>query len=127
MSPLHFSTSPWEKKAAFSRGNRKGNRIEIAGTAAIDEGKIVAPYDAAAQSHFIFKRMIHAVESLGGTKEDIIRTRIYITRIEDSEAIATIHHEYFDGIFPVTTMIQISGLVDPALVVEMEASAEITS
>jgi enamine deaminase RidA (YjgF/YER057c/UK114 family) len=121
----HFSDSAWEEKAQFCRALSYGGLIYVAGTAALDARGVVAPGDAEVQARFILEKIETAVKALGGRRETILRTRMFVTRKSDADAVAAAHASFFKGIYPVTTMVFIDGLVDENLVVEIEAEAAI--
>lgn len=111
----------WEKVAGFSRAMRVGNQILVAGTTATGPEGIIGKDDPAEQMHFILDRIEKAIEQLGGTIEDVVRTRIYVSNIKHWEIVAKIHGEKFQTIRPVTTLVK-AGLVGDCLV-EVEAEA----
>lgn len=119
----HFSGSKWEKIVGYARAQRVGPFIEVAGTTASDGQEIYGEKDAYAQTVFILNRIISAVEALGGSKADIIRTRMYVTNIDDWEKIGKAHGEFFSEVCPASTMVEVSRLIDPKLLVEIEATA----
>lgn len=113
--------TPWEEIAGFSRAIRVGNRILVSGTTATDVGGIVGKGDPTKQTHFILNRIEQAMQKLGGTLKDVIRTRIYVSDIQHWEAVAKIHGEKFKEIKPVNTLVE-ARLVGECLV-EIEAEA----
>jgi enamine deaminase RidA (YjgF/YER057c/UK114 family) len=122
------SGSPFESIAGFCRAVQIGNTIAVAGTAPLDpNGKTVAPGDPAAQARRCFEISARALEELGAGLEDVIRTRVFLTRIQDWEAVAAVHGEFFREIRPVCTMLQVSTLIDPEWLVETEMDAIVTS
>jgi len=122
------SGSPFETSVGFSRAVQIGNIIAVSGTAPIGpDGKTVAPGDAASQARRCFEISIAALEELGATPDDIIRTRMMLTRIEDWEAVARVHGEFFGEIRPASTMIQVATLIDPQWLIETEMDAVIAS
>ena len=121
------SGSPYESIIGISRAVRAGGFICVAGTAPLDaEGRTVAPGDAAAQARRCFEIVARALESLGAGLSDVVRTRILLTRIEDWEAVARVHGEFFRDVRPVNTVMQVSRFIDPDWLVEVEADAVIT-
>lgn len=117
-----FSTgTSWEEIAGFSRAIRVGNQIFVAGTTASGPEGIIAKGDPAKQMHFILDRIEQAIVKLGGTLNDVVRTRIYVNDINDWEIVAKIHGDKFRLIRPVNTLVQV-GLVGECLV-EVEAEA----
>jgi enamine deaminase RidA (YjgF/YER057c/UK114 family) len=118
------SGSPYEPRIGISRGVRAGRIIAIAGTAPIGaDGKTVAVGDAAAQARRCFEIVQAALEQLGAALADVTRTRILLTRIEDWEAVALVHGEFFKDIRPACTMMQVARFIDPDWLVEIEADA----
>lgn len=124
MHKLVSSGSPYEKTIGFSRAVRVGNVITVAGTAPIGpDRKTVAPHDPAAQTRRCLEIIRGAIEQAGGRLENVVRTRIMLTRIEDWEAVGAVHGEFFGDVRPASTMLQVSRLVDPQWRVEIEADA----
>jgi enamine deaminase RidA (YjgF/YER057c/UK114 family) len=118
------SGSPYEPRIGISRGVRAGRIIAIAGTAPIGaDGKTVAVGDAAAQARRCFEIVEAALEQLGASLSNVIRTRILLTRIEDWEAVTRVHGEFFKDIRPVNTVMQVVRFIDPNWLVEIEADA----
>ncbi len=117
------SGTPWEGKIGYSRAVRIGKLIEVSGTAAIDREKIIAPGDPYKQTKFIIQKIEKALNDVGGSLTDVIRTRIYVTNIKDWNAVGRAHGEFFKEIKPVTTMVEVKSLIDPNFVVELEATA----
>jgi len=115
----------WEKVAGFSRAIRINNQILVAGTTATGTEGIIGKDDPAKQMNFILDRIEKAINELGGSLSDVIRTRIYVNNIDDWEIVAKIHGERFHAIRPVTTLVQ-AKLVGQCLV-EVEAEAFIES
>jgi enamine deaminase RidA (YjgF/YER057c/UK114 family) len=119
-----FSGSKWEGIVGYSRGISVGNRIEIAGTTAVDENnEVVGIGDVYAQTVFIIKKVEKALNELDATLEDVIRTRIFTTDISQWEEIGRAHGEYFRDIKPVSTMVEVSKLIDQDIQVEIEFTA----
>jgi enamine deaminase RidA (YjgF/YER057c/UK114 family) len=117
------SGAPWEDKIGYSRAVRIGKLIEVSGTAAIDREKIIAPGDPYKQTKFIIQKIEKSLNDAGGSLSDVIRTRIYVTNINDWDAVGRAHGEFFKNIKPVTTMVEVKSLIDPNFVVEIEATA----
>ena len=115
--------SPYEAKYGFSRAVRVGDRILVAGTGPVAAGGGTEPGDAAAQARRCFAIAQKAIEDLGGTLADTVRTRMYITDPADADAIGAVHGEIFAQIRPAATMIVINSLVDPDWRVEIEVEA----
>jgi enamine deaminase RidA (YjgF/YER057c/UK114 family) len=121
----HVSTgSPYEPIIGLSRAVRIGNTIAVAGTAPLDaNGKTVGKGDVAAQTRRCFEIAIAALEQLGATKADVIRTRILLTRIDDWRAAGEVHGAFFGDVRPVNTTMQVTRFVDPDWLVEVEVDA----
>jgi enamine deaminase RidA (YjgF/YER057c/UK114 family) len=117
------SSTIWEDKIGYSRAVRIGNLIEVSGTSAIDRDRIIAPGDPYMQTRFIIQKIEKALNDAGGTLQDVIRTRIYVTNINHWEDIGKAHGEFFKNIKPVTSMVEVKSLIDPNFVVEIEATA----
>ncbi len=117
------SGAKWEDIVGYCRAVRVGNIIEVAGTAASENGKTVAPNDPYQQSIFIFNTIKKALEDAGANLEDVVRTRMYVTDISKWEEVGKAHGEFFKNIKPVTTMVEVSGLINEDMVVEIEATA----
>ena len=113
----------WEDEVGYSRAVKIGRVVEVSGTSAIDRDKIIAPNDPYQQTKFIIRKIERAINEAGGSLEDIIRTRIYVTNIDDWSAIGKAHGEFFRNIKPATTMVEVKSLIDPNFVVELEATA----
>jgi enamine deaminase RidA (YjgF/YER057c/UK114 family) len=111
----------------YSRAIRSGNIIEVSGTTAIKDGKVAAEGDAYGQTLHILKIIGDALLQLGAGFGHVIRTRIYVTDITQWEAVAKAHGEVFREIRPACSMVQVAALIDPALLVEIEATAIINS
>jgi enamine deaminase RidA (YjgF/YER057c/UK114 family) len=120
------SGSPYEPRLGISRGVRAGRMIAISGTAPIGpDGKNVAPGDAAAQARRCFEIVRDALHKAGSSLDDVVRTRVLLTSIEDWEAVGKVHGEFFAGIRPANTIMQISRFIDPDWLVEVEVDAVI--
>lgn len=113
----------WEDEVGYSRAVKIGRVVEVSGTSAIDRDKIIAANDPYQQTKFIIRKIERAINEAGGSLEDVIRTRIYVTNIKDWSAIGKAHGEFFRNIKPATTMIEVKSLIDPNFVVEIEATA----
>ena len=118
------SGAPWEPIVGYSRAVRTGPCVQVAGTAAVGaDGKTVAPGDGGAQARFILGIIEKALAEVGATLEHVTRTRIFVTDMSQWEAIGRAHGERFASIRPATTMIEVSKLISPDMVVEIEAEA----
>ena len=126
MPRKNFTTgAPWEKKVGYSRAVRMGNVIEVSGTTAYENGSIVGLNDAYAQAKHILTTIGQVLVDAGSKLEDVVRTRMYVTNIEDWEAVGRAHGEFFSEIMPATTMVEVSKLIQPEMLVEIEVTAVI--
>lgn len=124
MRQLFSSGSPFERPIGFSRAVRVGDQIAVAGTAPLGpDGKTVAPGDLYRQTLRCLEIIVDAVQQLGGRKEDIIRTRIFLVDVARWQEAARAHGEVFSEIRPASTFVGTSALIGPDWLVEIEADA----
>jgi len=122
----YSSGMKWESVVGYSRAVRVGNRIYVTGTTATDKsGNIVGIGDAYAQTVQIIKNIERALQALGAGLEHIVRTRMFVTDISRWEEYGKAHGEFFREIMPATTMVEVSKLIDPEMLIEIEADAEL--
>jgi enamine deaminase RidA (YjgF/YER057c/UK114 family) len=120
------SGTPWEGKAGYSRALRVGNLVYVAGTTASDEqGSVIGVGDVYAQTVYTIRKIERALGEAGASLSDVVRTRTFITDISRWEAFARAHGELFGAIRPVSTLVQVSALIDPDHLIEMEVDAVI--
>jgi reactive intermediate/imine deaminase len=121
------SKAPWENVVGYSRAVRVGQHIYVTGTVAVTEkGELIAPDDAYAQTVVVIERIRQVLEKAGASLKDVVRTRMFVTDLEQWEGIAKAHHEYFGAIKPAATMVEVSRLFSEALI-EMEVDAVVES
>ena len=117
------SGTPWEGIVGYSRVVVRGEAAWVSGTTAIVDGTVLHPGDAGAQTRQCLATIKQSLERAGFTMNDVVRTRMYVTDISRWEEIGRVHGEVFRDIRPATTMVQVAALIDPAMLVEIEAEA----
>ncbi|NEU08795.1 RidA family protein [Flavihumibacter sp. R14] len=117
------SGSPWENVVGYSRAVRIGNVVEISGTTAVDGEQVIGVNDIYLQTQFILHKVKNTLDQCGADLKDVIRTRMFVTDISQWELVAKAHLEFFKDIKPATTMVEVSRLISPDLLIEIEVSA----
>ena len=124
MERIRITTgSPWEPVVGYCRAIKVGNIIEVSGTTAMKDGKVIGKDNPYEQTRFIFEIIQEALIKLGSSLEDVVRTRMFVTDISRWEDIGRAHGEFFKDIRPVATMVEVKSLIDPELLVEVEVQA----
>ena len=118
-----YSGAEWERTVGYSRAVKVGNLIEVSGTTSIIDGNLAYPNDAYAQTQQIIKIAKAVLEDAGSSLSDVIRTRMYITDISLWEKVGQAHGEAFKDINPASTLVEVSALIDPEMLVEIEFTA----
>lgn len=117
------SGAKWEEIVGYSRAVKIDNLIEVAGTAPVIDGKVIGIGDAYVQTKTCLQIVEKAITKAGGSLEDVVRTRMFVTDISRWEEYGRAHGEYFSSIKPVTTMVEVKSLIDPDMLIEIEATA----
>ena len=117
------SANPWEPVVGYSRIVVRGDTAWVSGTTAVVDGAVAHPGDAAAQTREVLAIIERSLERAGFTLADVVRTRMYVTDIGRWEEVGRAHGEVFGDIRPASTMVEVSALIDPELLVEIEVDA----
>lgn len=122
------SGTPWEESVGYSRVVVAGNTVEVSGTTATDsEGKVVGRGDAYAQTRRAIENALQALSRAGAEAKDVVRTRLFVTDIDRWPEYGRAHREHFGEIRPATSMVEVSRLIDPDMLVEIEVTAILES
>lgn len=122
-----FTGAPWEKQVGYCRALRAGNHIYVTGTAAVGEdGGVVAGGDGYAQARRCFEIIAQALEQLGASMQNVVRTRMFVTDISLWRDYGRAHQEFLGTAPPATTMVEVKSLIDPAMLIEIEVDAVVT-
>ena len=125
---LFATKTEWEPFVGYSRAVRVGDHVFVSGTTATNEsGALVAPGDAYGQTIQVLENLKRALERAGASMGDVVRTRMFVTDISLWKEYGRAHGEYFRDIRPVTSMLEVKGLIDPSLMIEIEADALISA
>lgn len=123
-----YSGTPWEPRVAYCRATRAGNHVFVSGTVAVDEhGSVVGPGSVYEQSRFALRRIERALEDLGASIADVVRTRTFLVDLASFDDFARAHHEVFAGIDPAATCVGVAQLVGPEFLVEIEVDAVVNA
>jgi enamine deaminase RidA (YjgF/YER057c/UK114 family) len=117
--------SPWEDEYGYSRIVRTGGLVLIGGTTSLDGNGVVmgrTPYEQAVE---IFGKLGHELSRVGGQLEDVVLTRMYVTDISRADEVGRAHNEFFGAVRPVTSMVEVTALIDPRMLVEVELMAQL--
>ena len=117
------SNTIWEESFGYSRAVQIGNAIEVSGTTASEDDKVIGVGDVTLQAEYIIKKIEHTLVEAGFSLKDVVRTRIFMTDISLWEEVAKVHSYLFEDVMPASTLIEISKLINPDLLIEIEATA----
>ena len=117
------SNTLWEESFGYSRAVQIGNIIEVSGTTASEDGKVIGVGDVTLQTEFIIKKIEHTLVEAGFSLKDVVRTRIFMTDISLWEEVAKVHSYLFEDVMPACTLVEVSNLIHSDLLIEIEATA----
>ena len=117
------SNTLWEESFGYSRAVQIGNTIELSGTTASEDDKVIGVGDVTLQTEYIIKKIEHTLVEAGFSLKDVVRTRIFMTDISLWEEVAKVHSYLFEDVMPACTLIEVSKLIHPELLIEIEATA----
>ncbi len=119
----YSSGAKWEDIVGYSRAVKIGNILEISGTVAVENGELIGRDDAYLQAKTIFQKIEKVLHEAGASLQDVVRTRMYVTDISRWEEVGRAHGEFFRDIKPATSMVEVSALIEPDYLVEIEVTA----
>jgi enamine deaminase RidA (YjgF/YER057c/UK114 family) len=123
-----YSNAPWEEKVGYCRAIRSGNHIAVTGTASVaEDGRVFAPGQPYEQARRCLLIIAKALEDLGADTKDVIRTRMFVTDISQWKEFGRAHGEFFAAHPPATSMVEVPRLIEPEMLIEIEADALVTS
>ena len=117
------SNTLWEESFGYSRAVQIGNTIEVSGTTASEDDKVIGIGDVTLQAEYIIKKIEHTLVEAGFSLKDVVRTRIFMTDISYWEEVAKVHSYLFEDVMPACTLVEVSNLIHPDLLIEIEATA----
>ena len=117
------SNTLWEESFGYSRAVQIGNTIEVSGTSASEDGKVIGVGDLTLQTEYIIKKIEHTLVEAGFSLKDVVRTRIFMTDISHWEEVAKVYLYLFEDVMPACTLVEVSNLIHPDLLIEIEATA----
>ena len=117
------SNTLWEESFGYSRAVQIGNTIEVSGTSASEDDKVIGVGDVTLQTEYIIKKIEHTLVEAGFSLQDVVRTRIFMTDISLWEEVAKVHSYLFEDVMPACTLVEVSNLIHPDLLIEIEATA----
>jgi len=117
------SNTLWEESFGYSRAVQIGNTIELSGTTASEDDKVIGVGDVRLQTEYIIKKIEHTLVEAGFSLKDVVRTRIFMTDISLLEEVAKVHSYLFEDVMPACTLVEVSKLIHPDLLIEIEATA----
>jgi len=117
------SNTLWEESFGYSRAVQIGNAIEVSGTTASEDDKVIGIGDVTLQTEYIIKKIEHTLVEAGFSLKDVVRIRIFMTDISHWEEVAKVHSYLFEDVMPACTLVEVSNLIHPDLLIEIEATA----
>ena len=117
------SNTLWEESFGYSRAVQIGNAIEVSGTTASEDDKVIGVGDVTLQAEYIIKKIEHTLVEAGFSLKDVVRTRIFMTDISHWEEVAKVHSYLFEDVMPACTLVEVSNLIHPDLLIEIEVTA----